>query len=416
MAKGNGGRQVEAEGLRSRLGVWAIVTAFAAGSAVNAPAIAQQNPPTSTQGGPTIRFDIPAEDLNAALLTFANRAGFQLFYDVNVVKGLRSAALNGSFTPQQGLAQLLAGTGMTYRVTGANTVTLEAAPAAATGAMTLGPVRVEGESGPPSTAVLGNLPPPYAGGQVATGGQLGILGNKRVMDTPFNQTSYTSQLMQNQQATILSEVLLNDPSITVATSPQSGIEQFMIRGFDVNVNDVAYGGMYGIVPYSTILTDMAERVEVLKGPSAFLNGMPPGGAVGGTINIVPKHATDAAITDVTPTYASNGQLGGAIDFSRRYGDNGEFGVRFNGVYRDGNTAIDRNSEELGLGVLGLDYRGERLRLSADLGYQVDNNNGLQRPLLVEPGFQIPSAPDPSRDFQRKHPAKAAERWDQAATA
>ena len=35
----------------------------------------------------------------------------------------------------------------------------------------------------------GNLSKPYAGGQVATGGGLGILGVKSIMDTPFNQTN-----------------------------------------------------------------------------------------------------------------------------------------------------------------------------------------------------------------------------------
>jgi len=37
-----------------------------------------------------------------------------------------------------------------------------------------------------------NLPPRCAGGQVATGGLLGSLGNRAVVDTPFNQTNYTS--------------------------------------------------------------------------------------------------------------------------------------------------------------------------------------------------------------------------------
>ena len=47
----------------------------------------------------------------------------------------------------------------------------------------------------PSTGTLGAPPAPYAGGQVATGGSLGLLGNRGVMDTPFNQTSYTAELI-----------------------------------------------------------------------------------------------------------------------------------------------------------------------------------------------------------------------------
>ena len=38
------------------------------------------------------------------------------------------------------------------------------------------------------------------------------------------------------------------------------------------------------------MAELAERVEVLKGPTAMLNGMPPNSSIGGTVNIVPKRA------------------------------------------------------------------------------------------------------------------------------
>lgn len=44
------------------------------------------------------------------------------------------------------------------------------------------------------------LPPPYSGGQIARGGRAGILGNKDFMDIPFNVSSYTAELIENQQA------------------------------------------------------------------------------------------------------------------------------------------------------------------------------------------------------------------------
>ena len=42
---------------------------------------------------------------------------------------------------------------------------------------------------------------PYIGGQVARGGQLGLLGNKDYMDTPYSLTSYTEKTIRDQQAT-----------------------------------------------------------------------------------------------------------------------------------------------------------------------------------------------------------------------
>ena len=56
------------------------------------------------------------------------------------------------------------------------------------------------------------LPSAYAGGQVARGGRVGLLGNVDVMDTPFNTTNYTQALIQDQQARSVADVLQNDPS------------------------------------------------------------------------------------------------------------------------------------------------------------------------------------------------------------
>lgn len=56
----------------------------------------------------------------------------------------------------------------------------------------------------------------YAGGQVARGGRLGLLGNVDIMDTPFNSTNYTHALIQDQQARSVADVVQNDPSVRVA--------------------------------------------------------------------------------------------------------------------------------------------------------------------------------------------------------
>jgi len=118
----------------------------------------------------------------------------------------------------------------------------------------------------PSTGVLGAPPAPYAGGQVATGGQLGLLGNRSVMDTPFNQTSYTAKTIQDQQARTIADVLLNDPSVRVKTSQGNGVDGLYIRGFYYDSGDYALNGLYGIAPFYSTGANFVERVEVLKGP------------------------------------------------------------------------------------------------------------------------------------------------------
>ncbi|WP_308163676.1 TonB-dependent receptor [Bradyrhizobium sp. SRL28] len=251
----------------------------------------------------------------------------------------------------------------------------------------------------PSTATLGTVPAPYAGGQVARGAQLGLLGNRSVMDTPFNMTSYTSELMANQQARTVADVLQNDPSVRVIGAAGGGQDFYFIRGFFYGLGNASMNGLFSIAPYYTVGANYIERVELLKGPGALLTGMPPSGAIGGSINLVTKKAPDFDITQLTATYASKSQFGTVVDIARRYGEQKEFGIRFNGGYRNGNSPFDRQNDEFGDAVLGLDYRTERVRVSADLGYQTQNLDPAQRFLsFVDTLIPVPPAPQAGKTF------------------
>jgi iron complex outermembrane receptor protein len=261
----------------------------------------------------------------------------------------------------------------------------------------------------PSTGTLGAPPAPYAGGQVATGGSLGLLGNRNVMDTPFNQTNYTAQLIQNQQARTIRDVLMNDPSVRVIQPAGGGSDGLFIRGFYYDSGDYGLNGLYGIAPYYSTGANFVERVEVLKGPSALLNGMTTGGtgvasggAVGGSVNLITKHAPDIDITQLTGTYVSRSQFGQITDVSRRYGEHKEWGIRLNSTYSNGGTPWNRQTDEFGNVVLGLDYRGENARMAVDVGDQADNLNPPLRFFTLStnpPTTIIPPPPKAGTNFQ-----------------
>ena len=121
------------------------------------------------------------------------------------------------------------------------------------------------------------LPAAYAGGQVARGGRLGLLGNVDIMDTPFNSTNYTHALIQDQQARSVADVVQNDPSVRVARGFGNYQELYVIRGFAVNSDDLAYNGLYGLLPRQFVAAELLERVEVFRGANSFVNGAAPGG-------------------------------------------------------------------------------------------------------------------------------------------
>jgi iron complex outermembrane receptor protein len=93
------------------------------------------------------------------------------------------------------------------------------------------------------------------------------------------------------------------------------------------------------------------------------------GALGGTVNLVTKRAGDEPLTQLTTRYMSNTQFGALVDVGRRFGGNKEFGIRFNGSLDGGHTPVDTQHAKFGTAALNLDYRGERVRVSADFAHQ-----------------------------------------------
>ena len=96
------------------------------------------------------------------------------------------------------------------------------------------------------------LPEAFAGGQVARGGQMGVVGNQDMMDVPFTMTSYTSQLIEDQQAEDIGDVLLNDPSVRQSFGFGNQSQVFVIRGLPLSGDDVSFNGLYGVLPRQMI--------------------------------------------------------------------------------------------------------------------------------------------------------------------
>lgn len=242
-----------------------------------------------------------------------------------------------------------------------------------------------------------SLPPEYAGGQIARGGRVGLFGNLDIMDTPFNSTNYTADFMRNLQAHSVADVVQSDPAVRVARGFGNFQELYVVRGFPVYSDDMSYNGLYGLLPRQYVAAEFLERVEVFRGANSFLNGAAPGGSgIGGSFNLVPKRAPDADLDRLTVGTETGGQGYGAVDVARRFGDGDSFGVRGNAVLRDGESSVESQERQLNMFSLGMDYRSDQARLSADFGYQ-DHNIDSPRP-SVTPSDRIPTAPDASDNF------------------
>ncbi|VEH67364.1 Ferrichrome receptor FcuA precursor [Rodentibacter pneumotropicus] len=233
----------------------------------------------------------------------------------------------------------------------------------------------------------------FAGGQVASGSRAGILGNKTNLENPFATTSYTNKFIQDKQARSVADVLKNDPNIRVARGFGNFQESYFMRGFITNSDDILYNGLYGLLPRQYIASEMFERVEIQRGASAFLNGIAPsGGSIGGTIALMPKRAAMEDLNRLNIGLSSNERANVGTDISRRFGNKKEFGVRLNAAHTEGESAIDSDKARNTVFHLGLDWKGEKVRVSADLGYQ-KNYLGSPRPSVTLNGVdEVPAAP------------------------
>nr|WP_249201580.1 TonB-dependent siderophore receptor [Gluconobacter sphaericus] len=232
--------------------------------------------------------------------------------------------------------------------------------------------------------------------QVSSGGQLGALGNKKGLDVPFNIRSYNSSLILNQQSQTLGEVLENDPTVRTTFGYGNFSEMFVIRGFAVDGDDVSINGLYGITPRQLVSPELYDQVQVLNGASAFLNGAAPSGsAIGGNINLLFKHATNAPLTRITGDYTSSAMGGGSIDVGRRFGEEKAFGVRLNVAGKSGEDSV--TDEYRHSTTLGADFdwhdRSNRTRITMDIDYENQGVNGGRPAIFL--GSDVTSVPHPA---------------------
>ncbi len=233
----------------------------------------------------------------------------------------------------------------------------------------------------------------FAGGQVAEGGSLGILGKQDSMATPYSFTNYTELLIEDQQAESVADILMNDPAVRVARGFGNFQQLYLVRGLPGYSGDMVYNGLYGLLPRQYLASEFIQRVQVFRGANAFLNGAAPGGSgLGGAVNVLPKRAPNYDVNQFTLGVQSGGQAYGAVDLARRSED-GRAGIRLNAARRDGDTAVDGENQKISMSHIGVDFREENLRISADLGFQKFSMDASMPSITFASGVPIQKTPD-----------------------
>ena len=203
------------------------------------------------------RFDIPPGSLRSVIETFSSITGWQVRASSEDILLVASPGVTGLFTPEAALAKLLAGTGISYRISGINVATLEiqAQPES---------VEVRDEN----ATVISS--PKYT---------------EPLRNTPQTIAIIPKTVIEQQSATTLRDVLRNVSGLTI-TAGEGGNpagDNLTLRGFTAR-NDIFVDGVRDLSPQSRDPFNI-EQVEIVKGPGSAFSGR---GSTGGAINLVNK--------------------------------------------------------------------------------------------------------------------------------
>lgn len=94
--------------------------------AQEAPNVSESSPEAAQSANKAqLQFNIPSQDLATALSSFGKTANLQLLYSAELTRGLKTEGVSGTYTPEQALRILLAGTGLMARITDSGVVTVK---------------------------------------------------------------------------------------------------------------------------------------------------------------------------------------------------------------------------------------------------------------------------------------------------
>lgn len=327
------------------------------GAAVVWPAAAQQ-------ASATVNYSVPAGSLGTAISRFGDRSNLQVLYPANLVRGKTSPGVSGNLTREEALGRLLAGTGLSWRFTAANTVTIVDPTAAvnaeagvANGSTTLAPIFVLGEGNGASSFV-----PSSSVGALKT--------SARLIEVPQSVSVVGRKQMEAQNAQSVSEVLRYVPGVAIETygPDPKGYDWIMMRGFNAQATSSYLDGLRQVSSsYSFFRTDpfALDSVEVLRGPSSSLYGQSD---AGGIINKTSKKPTENDVRQVELQYGNHDRKQVAVDLGGALTEDKSVLYRIIGVARNANTQFEYSD--------GADIGDDRMMIQPAVTWKPDEDTTL----------------------------------------
>ncbi len=331
------GSRIENRWQRNALGTALACTLLVSGWQAHGAAI--QATATSIE---KLSLNIPAQGLRQALLAFSQQSGQNVLLDGNLDTALRSTAVVGNYSAQEGLSTLLQNSGYTFARTDAVTVHLvPVTNQPARREVSLAPTQIQDYSSPEFSQNLG-----YQGKAASSTTRLGLSAK----ETPQAITVITREQIDDFKLNSVKDALRNAPSVTVEQF-ETDRTAFTSRGF--KIENFEYDGMS--LPFSGgVLVgdqDMAEfeQVDVLHGANGLMSGA---GDPSATVNLIRKRPTDTFQAKIDSSVGSWDNRRLALDVAGPLTESGNVRGRFIASHAKGNSYLDQYGREVN-GASGL---------------------------------------------------------------
>jgi len=251
-------------------------------SLMTAPAYAQEQ---------RFELDVPSQRLDTALRAFAQQTHQQLMFAVGDTKGFNAPALNGSYSADEAIAMLVAGTGLQVHRN------------------TSGVFLIEAAADPQSGSAAGD------GADQGTVQALIVTAQKReedIQDVPIAISAFTQESLERSQIAGGPDLMTQVPNMTFTKTNFSSYS-IQIRGIGTQAisatTDPAVAVAFNNTPFvrnrffEQEFYDL-QRVEVLRGPQGTLYGR---NATAGVVNIIsakPTFGYEAKLSGDVSNYSS----------------------------------------------------------------------------------------------------------------
>ncbi|MEI7214442.1 TonB-dependent siderophore receptor [Pectobacterium versatile] len=221
--------------------------------------------------------------------------------------------------------------------------------------------------------------------------EIGPLGKRSRLDTPYSTTTVTEAMIANQQAKNVNDLLKYSASSQMQARGGIDVGRPQSRGMqgDVLANSRLDG--LNIISTTAFPVEMLERLDVINSLTGALYGP---ASPSGQFNFTQKRPTAQTLNRLTVGYSGKGAAMGHADLGGHLGDENQFGYRINLLHDEGEGSISNSTLRRQLASVAFDWN-----ISPDTVLEVNASEYRFRKMGYAGGFsygptiQLPSAPD-----------------------